>query len=192
MSRWSSSSSSPWTLPPALPEGQGTPHRQNVNNRGKNHPDALAELGRRADRAHHLSADIFFLPQSPVSTTLTAPAASRHALPTRHHFFAIHISPACTRLPEWGDLKNRQSPAPYNLDYAFLPQDGSLLSNLPAWLSRLRTSKGLSLPGLPWNSVHSNLSFFNKINLLRESLQPPYHRYVSMIVAIAFVVYSHN
>ena len=131
MSRWSSSSSSPWTLPPALPEGQGTPHRQNINNRGKNHPDALAELGRRADRAHHLSADIFFLPQSPVSTTLTAPAASRHALPTRHHFFAIHISPACTRLPEWGDLKNRQLPAPYNLDYAV---------TMPSFLRMARSS----------------------------------------------------
>ena len=92
MSRWSSSSSSPWTLPPALPEGQGTPHRQNINNRGKNHPDALAELGRRADRTHHLSVDIFFLPQSPVSTTLTAPAVS----PPRFAdtIFVLSTSPA--------------------------------------------------------------------------------------------------
>jgi len=61
----------------ARPEGQGTLHLQNIGNRGNNHPDALAELGRRADRAHHLSAEIFFLPRSPVRTTPEAPAVSQ-------------------------------------------------------------------------------------------------------------------
>jgi len=37
-----------------------------IETRGNNRPDALAELDKGADRAHHLSADISFRPQSPV------------------------------------------------------------------------------------------------------------------------------
>ena len=44
--------------------------------RGKNRAETLAELGRRADHAHHLLSDLSYLPQSPVCTAVTELAGS--------------------------------------------------------------------------------------------------------------------
>jgi len=98
----------------------------------------------------------------------------------RHHFAPFTPPPACARLPVWGDLWNRPSPAPYNLVDDFLTGDGSLLSNLPARLSRSRTSRGLNLRGLTCHYVQSKLSFCHKRNLLRDSLQPLHHSHYTI------------
>jgi len=81
------------------------------------------------------------------------PLCPRHALPIP--LLCDSHLPACAWLPGWDDLWNRPSPAPCNHDDDFLPGDDSLLSNLPARLSRLRTSMGLNLRGLPCHSVQS-------------------------------------
>jgi len=87
---------------------------KSTDTRGSKRADTLAELGRRADRAYHLSIDSSFSSQSAVSTTVPELAAFR------------------TRLTGWSDIWYRPSLARYNLVVDFLPGVASLLTTLPS------------------------------------------------------------